>query len=81
MTQWYYADASGQRHGPFSAEELESHVRHARLGAASLVWREGLQDWQPLGSLASYKAAWEMVTRPFWWDKTSHGPFDGSGPT
>ena len=53
MTQWYYADASGQRHGPFSAEELESHVRHARLGAASLVWREGLQDWQPLGAVAT----------------------------
>nr|WP_298134457.1 RDD family protein [uncultured Pseudoxanthomonas sp.] len=53
MTQWYYADASGQRHGPFSAEELESHVRHARLGAASLVWREGLQDWQPLSAVAT----------------------------
>lgn len=52
MTQWYYADASGQRQGPFSAEELESHVRHARLGAASLVWREGLQDWQPLSTVA-----------------------------
>ena len=53
MTQWYYADASGQRHGPFSAEELEGHVRHARLDAKTLVWREGLQDWQPLGSLAA----------------------------
>ncbi|CAN7181492.1 RDD family protein [Pseudoxanthomonas sp. LjRoot168] len=53
MTQWYYADASGQRHGPFSAAELEGHVRHARLDANTLVWREGLQDWQPLGSLAS----------------------------
>ncbi|WP_334180453.1 RDD family protein [Pseudoxanthomonas sp.] len=53
MTQWYYADASGQRQGPFSAEELASHVRHARLGAASLVWREGLQDWQPLRTVAA----------------------------
>ena len=53
MPQWYYADASGQRHGPFSAEELEGHVRHARLGPASLVWREGLQDWQPLSAVAA----------------------------
>lgn len=53
MTQWYYADASGRRQGPFSAEELEGHVRHARLGAASLVWREGLQDWQPLSTVAA----------------------------
>lgn len=53
MTQWYYADASGQRQGPFTAEELESHVRHARLGQASLVWRDGLQEWQPLSSVAT----------------------------
>ncbi|WP_062357166.1 RDD family protein [Pseudoxanthomonas mexicana] len=53
MTQWYYADASGQRQGPFSAEELESHVRHGRLDAASLVWREGLHDWQPLKNFAA----------------------------
>ncbi len=53
MTQWYYADANGQRQGPFSAEELESHVHHARLGATSLVWRDGLPDWQPLSTLAT----------------------------
>jgi len=53
MTQWYYADANGQRQGPFSAEELEGHVRHARLGPATLVWRDGLQDWQPLSTVAS----------------------------
>ena len=53
MTQWYYADAGGQRHGPFSADELAGHVRHARLGPASLVWREGLEDWQPLSTVAT----------------------------
>ena len=45
------------------------------------LWALMLHFYFPLGSLASYKAAWEMVTRPFWWDKTSHGHFDGSGPT
>lgn len=44
------------------------------------LWALMLHFYFPLGSLASYKAAWEMVTRPFWWDKTSHGHFDGSGP-
>jgi hypothetical protein len=33
--------------------------------------------WPPL---AAYKAAWELATRPFYWDKTTHGIFDqGSG--
>ena len=30
----------------------------------------------PLGALASYKAVWELVRKPFYWDKTAHGHFD-----
>ncbi|MBT9247434.1 glycosyltransferase [Gemmobacter fulvus] len=39
------------------------------------LWAPVLHLYFPLGSLASYKAAWELVTKPFWWDKTSHGHF------
>jgi glycosyltransferase XagB len=39
------------------------------------LWVPTLHFYFPLGALASYKAAWELVTRPFWWDKTSHGLF------
>lgn len=53
MTHWYYADAGGQRQGPFTAEELAAHARNGRLTTESLVWRDGLDDWQPFGSLAS----------------------------
>lgn len=42
----------------------------------SLFWVPSLHFYFPLGSLASYKAAWELVARPFYWDKTSHGHFD-----
>ncbi len=44
----------------------------------SLWWVAALHVYFPLGALASYKAAWEVVTRPFFWDKTSHGHFDGA---
>ncbi|MDR0808650.1 MAG: glycosyltransferase [Gemmobacter sp.] len=40
------------------------------------LWVPVLHVYFPLGALASYKAAWELVTKPFWWDKTSHGHFD-----
>lgn len=53
MTHWYYADAGGQRHGPFTADELAAHARNGRLTATSLVWRDGLDDWQPFGDFAS----------------------------
>ena len=46
----------------------------------SLLWVPTLHFYFPLGALASYKAAWEMVTKPFYWDKTSHGHFDQDAP-
>jgi len=27
----------------------------------------------PLGAIAAYKALWELMVRPFYWDKTEHG--------
>jgi len=44
------------------------------------LWILTLHFYFPLGALASYKAAWEMVTKPFYWDKTSHGHFDAARP-
>ncbi len=45
----------------------------------SRFWVPTLHLYNPLGALASYKALWEMVHKPFYWDKTSHGHFDHSG--
>lgn len=42
----------------------------------SALWVPTLHVYFPLGSLASIKALWELVRRPFYWDKTSHGHFD-----
>ena len=46
----------------------------------SALWILTLHAYFPLGTLASYKSAWELVTNPFYWDKTSHGHFDGVAP-
>jgi hypothetical protein len=39
------------------------------------LWSPTLQLYFPLATLAMYKALFELVTRPFYWDKTSHGAF------
>ncbi len=39
-----------------------------------------LHFYFPLGALASYKALWEAVRAPFFWDKTSHGVIDEVAP-
>ncbi|NUB43885.1 glycosyltransferase [Fertoebacter nigrum] len=45
----------------------------------SAMWVPTLALYFPLGALASYKAVWELVRKPFYWDKTSHGVFIGPG--
>ena len=29
--------------------------------------------YSPLGAVAAYKALYELVCKPFFWDKTAHG--------
>ena len=42
----------------------------------SKLWVFTLHFYQPLATFAGLKALWELITRPFYWDKTSHGIFD-----
>lgn len=71
---------------------LTAELTNIVLGmiGAHLAGKRGLWGWvptmhvyYPLAALATYKALFEMVVRPFYWDKTSHGiadegPGDGS---
>jgi type IV pilus assembly protein PilA len=52
MTSWYYADNTRNRIGPLSADELREHYRQHRVRRDSLVWRDGMTQWQALASMA-----------------------------
>jgi cellulose synthase/poly-beta-1,6-N-acetylglucosamine synthase-like glycosyltransferase len=39
-------------------------------------WVLTMKLYFPLATMAAYKAMVELVTRPFYWDKTTHGLFD-----
>jgi cellulose synthase/poly-beta-1,6-N-acetylglucosamine synthase-like glycosyltransferase len=41
----------------------------------SLLWVPTMTLYFPLLVFAAYKAAWEMLHKPFYWDKTTHGAF------
>jgi glycosyltransferase XagB len=45
----------------------------------SWFWVPTLKLYYPLASVAGYKALIELATKPFYWDKTSHGIFDHLG--
>jgi hypothetical protein len=38
-----------------------------------MPWVPSLHLYFPLGCIAAYKALWELVAAPFYWDKTEHG--------
>lgn len=48
---WYYADGDRQR-GPVSDEEFQEMVDHGRIREETLVWKDGMENWQPLKSAA-----------------------------
>ena len=50
-------------------------VRRTRHGLSPL-WVPTMTLYFPLASLAAYKALLELVAKPFYWDKTTHGLYD-----
>jgi cellulose synthase/poly-beta-1,6-N-acetylglucosamine synthase-like glycosyltransferase len=44
-----------------------------RGGGLSPLWLPTLHLYYPLASMAAYKALWELLAQPFYWDKTAHG--------
>ena len=51
MTQWYYSDDQRNRHGPVEAADMAGLHAGGQLGPDTLVWREGLAQWQPWRSV------------------------------
>ncbi len=52
MGQWFYAEGNRQQRGPLASEELIALYTSSRIGLDTLVWRDGLPQWQPLRSVA-----------------------------
>lgn len=65
METWYYADAERQRQGPLSADELAQRFHQGRLRLDTLVWREGLAEWQPLRDFTAELALHQAPAETF----------------
>ncbi len=64
----------------FAAEILTLAANYVGLRRAghriSPLWLPTMMAYNLLASLAAYKAVCEVLTKPFYWDKTAHGLFD-----
>ncbi len=53
---WYYA-RDGREIGPVDEGQIATLVRDGAIGLSTLVWHEGMGDWQPYGELGPQAAA------------------------
>jgi hypothetical protein len=49
-TDWYYTK-DGERRGPITTTELKALAKAGKLQPTDLVWREGLETWEPAGKV------------------------------
>lgn len=47
---WMVAQ-DGQQYGPYTQEEVRQYVQAGNLKPTAQVWREGMQQWQPVATL------------------------------
>ena len=47
---WFYAK-DGEQHGPVEAEDIRNRLKSGELSNETLVWREGMAQWSPLGEV------------------------------
>src|SRR5439155_15097370 len=48
---WYYVEA-GKQAGPVDDAQLQELAQSGKLLAETLVWREGMANWQPYGQVS-----------------------------
>ncbi len=52
---WYYARGD-ERMGPVDDAAMDQLVRSGTVTPQTLVWKEGMEEWQPLGTIAPVSA-------------------------
>lgn len=52
-SEWYYTSNGKQAPGPVSSSQLRELAATGRLLPTDLVWKEGMENWEPAGSIKS----------------------------
>lgn len=63
-TPRFHVVLDGTAAGPFGLEELARHIAHGRLVGATLVWRDGMDDWRPAVEVALVAALLPTCSPP-----------------
>lgn len=63
MGHWYYGE-NGQQIGPVDEGAIRVAMGDGRINLQTLVWREGMPNWQPLAQVAELSGA-HMAPAPY----------------
>lgn len=56
MSAWHYVE-EGAAKGPLTEADLKERLAAGRLPGSTLVWREGMANWQEAGTIRELTAA------------------------
>ena len=60
---WYY-EKNGIRHDNVTEDDITGLIARGELTAATLVWRQGMTDWQPVSATPLASALLHSTTPP-----------------
>jgi membrane protease subunit (stomatin/prohibitin family) len=49
----YYVAIEGVQQGPFSLEQIQTHITNAEIAKETLIWTQGMQNWEEASSVLS----------------------------
>jgi uncharacterized protein YunC (DUF1805 family) len=52
-----YVMIDGNRHGPYSPDEVRQYLSTGQLDLQMMAWREGMADWQPLETFPEFASS------------------------
>lgn len=58
----WHVHVDGRNDGPYSAAALIEQLKTGRIGAETLVWHEGMNDWLPMSKVQEFRGA--LATPP-----------------
>ncbi len=51
MSAAWYVLSEGQQLGPYTGEQLQQYAQEGRVAAETMVWAEGMAEWQPAAQI------------------------------
>ncbi|MBN1774806.1 MAG: zinc-ribbon domain-containing protein [Deltaproteobacteria bacterium] len=62
LARWHVS-IRNQPMGPMSEEAIRRHIENGEVGVNSLVWREGFDEWRPLGQVRDLAYLAELAVK------------------